>query len=143
MSSRFSVHSSNHSGIPSLLQFPATPSLQFPVSPSLLRIFAGSTETDRSCGGDVEDEAVAEFDESPGTTNWTKFSVLQRVTWLTTTKPLIRVTVLFAKFAQGQHGRSILEQLHSDENMKIMHIHLHFCIRLDLPFRHCREGTCA
>ena len=28
---------------------------------------------------------------------------------------------------------SILEQLHSDENMKIMHIHLRFFIRLDLP----------
>ena len=38
----------------------------------------------------------------------------------------MRVTVLFAIFAKGQHGRSILEQLHSDENMKITHIHLRF-----------------
>ena len=29
--------------------------------------------------GDVEDEAVVELDDSPGTTNGTKFSVLQRV----------------------------------------------------------------
>ena len=40
--------------------------------------------------------------------------------------------MLFTKFAKGQHGRSILEQLHSDENMKIKHIHLRFFIRLDL-----------
>ena len=34
---------------------------------------------DRSCGGDVEDKAVVELDDSPQTTNGTKFSVLQRV----------------------------------------------------------------
>ena len=53
-------------------------------------------------------------------------------TWLTTTGPLTRLTVLFAKLAMGQHGGSILEQLHRDENMKIMHINLRFFIRLDL-----------
>ena len=53
-------------------------------------------------------------------------------TWPTTTGPLISVTVLFAKLAKGQYGRSIFEQLHSDENFKIMHIHLRFFIRLDL-----------
>ena len=36
-------------------------------------------ETGRSCGGDVEDDGVVELDDSPGTTNGTKFSVLQRV----------------------------------------------------------------
>ena len=54
-------------------------------------------------------------------------------TWLTTTAPLRRVTVLFTKFSKGQYGRSILEQLQSDENMKIKHIRLRFFIRLDLP----------
>ena len=29
-------------------------------------------------------------------------------------------TVLFAKFAKEQYGRSILEQLHGDEHMKIL-----------------------
>ena len=61
------------------MQFPATPSLQFPAGPSLLRVFAGSKETGRSCGGDVEDDAVVELDDSPGPTNGTKFSVLFRV----------------------------------------------------------------
>ena len=48
-------------------------------------------------------------------------------------------TVLFAKFAQGQHGKSIFEQLHSNENMKVIHIHLRFFIRLDLTIGcdHC------
>ena len=47
--------------------------------PWLLRAFAGSKEIDGSCGCDVEDEAVVELDDSPGTTNGTKFSDLQRV----------------------------------------------------------------
>ena len=67
------------------------------------------------------------LDDSPGNTKGTKFSNLHRVlgqTWLTTIGPLISVTVLFAKLAEGQYGRSVLEQLHSDENIKIMHIHL-------------------
>ena len=45
----------------------------------LLRVFAGSTEIDRSCGGDVEEEVVVELDDSPGTTKGTNFSVLQKV----------------------------------------------------------------
>ena len=77
--SGFSVKSSSHWGILSPLQFPATPSLQFPADPSLFRIFAGSKEKDRSSGGDVEDEAVAELDDCPGTTDGTKFSVLLKV----------------------------------------------------------------
>ena len=52
--------------------------LQFPVDPSLLRRFAGSNETERSCGDDVEDEAVVELDDCPGTTKGTKFWVLWR-----------------------------------------------------------------
>ena len=44
--SRFSAKSSSHSGTPSPLQFPATPSLQFTVAPSLLRMFAGSKGID-------------------------------------------------------------------------------------------------
>ena len=49
------------------------------------------------------------------------------------------MTVLFAKLAKKQHGKSILKQLHSDENRKIMHVHLRFLIRLDLPIgcHHC------
>ena len=49
------------------------------------------------------------------------------------TGPLTSVTVLFAKLAKGQYGRSVLVQLHSDETVKIMHINLRFFIRLDLP----------
>ena len=41
-------------------------------------------------------------------------------TLLATAGQLIGVTVLFAKFAKEQYGRSILEQLHSDEHMKIL-----------------------
>ena len=40
--------------------------------------------------------------------------------------------MLFTKFVKRQYGKSILEQLHSDENVKIKHIHLRFFIRLDL-----------
>ena len=76
--SRYSVKFSSHSGIPSPLPFPATPLLQSSASP-LLSVFAGSNETDRSCGGDDEEEVVVELDDSPGTTNGTKFSVLQKV----------------------------------------------------------------
>ena len=63
--SRFPVKSSSHAGIPSVS--------------SLLRVFGGSNEIERSCGGDVEEEVVVELDDSPGTTNRTKFSVLQKV----------------------------------------------------------------
>ena len=69
---------SSHSGILSPLQFPATRSPQFPVAFTLLLIIVGSKEN-RSGGGDVEDEAVAEFDDSFGTTNGPKFPALQRV----------------------------------------------------------------
>ena len=68
---RFSVKSSSHSGTP----FPQ----QFSVASSLLRVFAGSTEIDRSCESDVEEEVVVVLDDSPGTTNGTKFSILQKV----------------------------------------------------------------
>ena len=100
------MKSSNHSGIPSPLHSPATPSLQFPVAPSSLRIFAGCIEIDRFCGGDVEEKVVGELDDSPRTTYGTKFSVsaeglipILGETWLTTIGPLISVTALFTKFA--------------------------------------------
>ena len=60
-------------------QFPATPLLQSSVGSSLLRMFDGSNEADRSYGGNVEEEVVVELDDSPGTANGTKFSVLQKV----------------------------------------------------------------
>ena len=63
----FSVKSSGHSGRPSLL-FPAASKRQFPAAPSLLHEFAGFTEVDESCRGDVEEEPVLEPDDSPGTT---------------------------------------------------------------------------
>ena len=44
------------------------------------------------------------------------------------------VSVFFAKLAKGHYGRSILEQLHSDENMKIMHINLRFFRVSDSPW---------
>ena len=50
------------------------------------------------------------------------------------------MTVLVAKLAKGQYGKSVLEQLHSDENMKIMHIRFRFFFRLDLSIgwhHHC------
>ena len=118
------MKSSSHSGTPSL-QVPATSSLQFPVAPTLLRVFAGSKEIDRSCGGDVEDEVVVELDDSPGTTKRNEVlgfaeSLLPVLgqTWLATTGPLTSVTVLFAKLAKGQYGRSVLEQLQSDESFE-------------------------
>ena len=57
---------------------PAIPLLQSSVASSLLRVFAGSNERDRSCGGDIDEEVVVELDDSPGCTNGTKFSVLQK-----------------------------------------------------------------
>ena len=60
------------------------------------------------------------------------------MTWLTTTGPLTRVTVPCAK---GKYGKSIIEQLHNDENMKIMHIHLRVFIRPDVSPRDSR--TCS
>ena len=129
------MKSSSHSGIPFPLQFPATPSQQFPVAPSLLRVSAGSKERDRSCRGGVEEEVVVELDDSPGTANGRSYRfcrgsdfMFYGQTWLTTTWPLINVTVLFAKFAKRQYGRSILEQLRSrvDHEMSL--------------FRLCRRG---
>ena len=61
---------------------PGMPLLQFAVTPSWLRAFDRSKEVDRSCGSDVEDEIVVELDDSPGTTNGKKISVLQKV-WST------------------------------------------------------------
>ena len=102
------MKSFSHTGIPSPLQFPATPLLQSSVASSLLRVFACSNEIDRSSRSDVEEEVVVKLDDSPGITSGTKFSVLQKVCfpfWVrrgsTTTGPLIRATVLFAKFAKG------------------------------------------
>ena len=71
--------SSSHPGIPSPLQFPATPLPQPSVASSLHHVFAGSNEMHKSCGGDVEEEDVVELDDSPGTTNGRKFSVPQQV----------------------------------------------------------------
>ena len=89
---------------------------------------------------------MVELDDSPATSKGTKFSVLQEVcfpvlghTWLATAGPLMSVTVLFAKLAKGQCGRNVFEQLHSDENMKIMHINFRFFIRLDC--HHCYGGS--
>ena len=68
-----SAKSSSPSGIPSPLRFPATPLPQSSVVSSLLRVLAGSNEIDGrwSCG-------AVELDDSTGTTNGTKFSVLQK-----------------------------------------------------------------
>ena len=56
-----------------LPQFPATPLLQSSGASSLLRMFDGSNEADRSYGGNVEEEVVVELDDSPGTANGTHF----------------------------------------------------------------------
>ena len=120
------MKSSSHSGILSL-QFPTTLSRYNSRSPF---VTSWTKETDTSCGTDVEDVAVVELNDSRGITNGTKFSVLLKFvsrlfcgqTGLATIGPLIRETVLIAKFSKGQCGNNILEQLHSDENMKIMHI---------------------
>ena len=53
-------------------------------------------------------------------------------TCLATAGPVISATALFARLAKKQNGRNIIEQLHSDENLKIMHIHLRLVVRLDL-----------
>ena len=82
---------------------------------------------------------MVERDDSLGTTNGVKFSVLQKVFftfWVRSgSRPLDHSQVyraLYKAFAKGQHGRGVLEQLRSNENLKIMHIHLRFFIRLDL-----------
>ena len=55
-------------------------SRQFPGAGSSLRSVAGLEDVlDQSCGGDVEDELVPEFDDNPGTTRGTKFSVLHTI----------------------------------------------------------------
>ena len=132
------MKSSSHSAIPSL-QGPATSSPEFPVAPLLLREFAGSKGTDRSFGGDVEEEVVVLQlpNEVLGFAEGLLLVVGQ--TWLTYTRPLTSLTVLFAMLTKGQHGRSILEKLHSDENTKILHINLRFFTRLDLSIGcyHC------
>ena len=53
------------------------------------------------------------------------------------------VAALFAKLAKGQYGRSILDQLHSEEHMKIMPLHLRFffCLDLFVDCYHCHGGS--
>ena len=55
------------------------------------------------------------------------------------------VTAPFAKLAKGQCGKSILDQMHSEEHMKIMPLHFRFFICLDLFIDchhcHCGSGT--
>ena len=53
------------------------------------------------------------------------------------------VTALFATLAKGQHGRSILDQLHSDEHMKMMPLHLRFftCLDLFIDCHNCHGGS--
>ena len=89
-SSRFSGNSSNHSG-KSRNRFPDAPSLslslflfwvlgvsrQFPDRHFAL---AGLEDVlDESYDGDAEDELEPEFDDNPGTTRGTTFSVQQRI----------------------------------------------------------------
>ena len=55
-------------------------SRHFPGAGSSLRSDAGLEDTvDASCGGDVEDEFVPEFDDNPGPTRGTKFSVWHEI----------------------------------------------------------------
>ena len=75
---RFSAKSSSHSEYLSRYSVPQLPCYSPSVASSLLRIFAGSNEKDRSCEGDVDEDVVVELDDSPGATNGTKFWVLQK-----------------------------------------------------------------
>ena len=50
---------------------PAIPLLQSSVASSLLRVFAGSNERERSYGGNIYEEVVVGLDDSPGTTKRT------------------------------------------------------------------------
>ena len=63
-------------------------------------------------------------------------------TWLATARPHTSGSVFFAKLVKGQYGKSVFEPLHSDEKVKIMHIHLRFFTRLDLSVscHHCYGG---
>ena len=78
--SRFSTKFSSHSGTPCRHIFPQLLCCS-PISrvSSYLRVVAGPNETNKSCGGDVEEEVPGELDEDPGTTNGTKFSLLQKI----------------------------------------------------------------
>ena len=57
----------------SFLLFPAASTRHFPGVSSSFREFAGFNDVDESCGGDVEEELLLELDDSPKTTNGTKF----------------------------------------------------------------------
>ena len=70
-------------------------SRQFSGAGSSLRSDAGLEETvDASCSGDVEDEFVPEFDDNPGPTRGTKFSV-----WPKNILPLALSTVVFDRWS--------------------------------------------
>ena len=146
VSSRFSVNSSNHSRrsrnrssearLLSLffLFWVSSGSCQFPGAGSSLRSVAGLQDVlDESCGGDVEDELVPEFDDNPGTTRGTKFFRLASnilplfgQVWLLTAGPLIVFSVFFAELSKWWNCKRVIEKLHSHEEAKIVNVYLCF-----------------
>ena len=123
-SSRLSVNSSNHSGrsrnrspdacsllLFLLLFWDVFALRRFPDACLSLRSVAGLEDVlDESCGGDVEDELVPEFDDNPGTTRGTKISVLHKKIlpmfgqpWFVTARPLIGISIFFAELSKCSH----------------------------------------
>ena len=148
---RFSVISCNHSGrsrrrpsgsrLLSLflsLFWVFGDSRQFPGASSWLRSVAGLDDAvDESCGGDVEDGLVPDLDDNPGTTRGTKCSVLQRIffpclvwVWPLTAGVLVGITVFFAELSKWWNCRRVIEYLHRQEEINIVHVFLCFLVCL-------------
>ena len=92
-------------------------SRQFPGAGSSLRSDAGLEDAlDESCGGDVEDELMAEFDCTPRTARGAKFSVLHRIfllpllgqPWFLTADPLIGISVFLRRVFQAMELQAYL-----------------------------------
>ena len=145
VSSRFSVNPSIHSGksssIIGLPRLHLCPSFywydfgllnraSFLVPDRPLRSVAGLDDVlDESCGSDVEDELVPEFDDNPWTTRGTKiFRLAENLlplfgqVWLLTAGPLTGKPMIFAELSKWWNCRRIFEQLQCHEEIKIVNI---------------------
>ena len=107
-------------------------SRQFPGAGSSLRSDAGLGDVhDESCGGDVEDEPLPEFDDNPGTSRGTKFSILLYMFFSCLVnrgfRPLAHLKVSPCSSQSLPKGRQAChEDLHRHEELKIVDVYLCF-----------------
>ena len=110
---------------------------QFPGADSSLGFDAGlegvlDDALDESCGGDVEDELVLEFDDNPGLTRGTTFSVLHKIVFpcLISRGCLQGISVFFAEFFKW----CVIEYLHRHDEIRILNVYLCFfaCLHLSV-----------